>query len=69
MKKIIMYELLGMIKDKKIPNTIKIKNEIWDRDYSKNRLAYQSRKSGYWLNFAYYIEENKLNEKVEVLDD
>lgn len=65
--KISMYEFIGLIKDNKKPITIKLKNEIWDIDYSKTHLAYKSRKTGYWINFNYYIEENKLNEEVEII--
>lgn len=68
-EKITMYDLFGLIKDNKTPETIILKGEVYDIDHTKPRLAYKSRKTGYWLCFGYYIEENKLNEEVEIIEE
>ncbi len=73
-KEITMYELIGLIKDDKAPNKIKIDNNIWffyiksdgTVSYIENEPSYCKRCS---LNFNYYIENNKLNDPVKILSE
>jgi hypothetical protein len=66
--KITMYELLGMIKDGKAPKKIKINND--NLTLSKtNIIQYNFERSGQ-LNWDYYIENYRLDEKiVEILEE
>lgn len=60
--KITMYELLGMVKDGKIPKKIKINND--NLTLSKtNIIQYNFERSGQ-LNWDYYIENYRLDEKI-----
>jgi uncharacterized iron-regulated protein len=65
--KITIYELLGMIKDGKAPKKIKIDNDILTLS-EINIIQYNFERSGQ-LNWDYYIENYRLDEKVvEILD-
>lgn len=67
METITIYELLGMVKDDKAPKKIKIDNDILTLSKT-NIIQYNFKRSGQ-LNWDYYIENYRLDEKVvEILD-
>ena len=67
MKTITIYELLGMVKDGKEPKKIKIENDILTLSKT-NIIQYNFEQCGQ-LNWEYYIENYRLDEKiVEILD-
>lgn len=65
--KITIYELITLIKNKKAPKKIKIKEDIFNLEIGKETLYRFERGFGS-LNFDYYIDNNKLDNKVEILD-
>jgi hypothetical protein len=65
--KIIMYELITLIKNKKAPKKIKIDEDILNLEIGKETLYRNERNCG-WLSFDYYIKNNKLDKKIEILD-
>lgn len=66
--KITIYELLGLIKDNKAPKKIKIDKDIAKLEIEDNQLNYRFNDSG-TLTFDYYIENNKLNNEVEIIEE
>ena len=66
--KITIYELLGLIKDGKAPKKIKIDKDIAKLETEDNQLNYKFNDSG-TLTFDYYIENNKLNNEVEIIEE
>ena len=65
--KITMYELITLIKNKKAPRKIKINEDILNLEKGINTL-YKFEKSSASLDFGYYIDNNKLDNEVEILD-
>lgn len=65
--KITIYELLGMIKDGKAPKKIKIDNSILFL-CKIDGIRYRFEKCGF-LNWDYYIETDRLDNIVEILDE
>lgn len=63
--KITIYELLGLIKDGKQPKYISMDGAklFW------NGKTYQFETEYCTLNWDYYIEEIKLNDKVEIIEE
>lgn len=66
MKEITVYELIGMLKDGKAPKKIKIKENTLRLEIGKETL-YKFDDFGS-LSFDYYIMNNKLDEKVKIID-
>ena len=70
--KITMYELLGLIKDKKAPKKIIYRDKIWEYTTTVKGKGYQYYSPVYqeWktLQSQVYLEEC-LNEEVEILDE
>lgn len=64
--KITIYELIGMLKDGKAPKKIKINENILNLEIGEETL-YKFDDYGS-LCFDYYIKNNKLDEKVEIID-
>ena len=65
--KITIYELLGMIKDDKAPKKIKIDDSILLL-CKIDGIRYRFEKCGF-LNWDYYIETDRLDSIVEILDE
>ena len=70
-KTITIYELLGLVKDKKVPKNIKYEYVIWE--YSLQENDYRKGKEDYWL-FEDYFPNNLnfldcLQDQVEILED
>ena len=66
--KITLYELLGLVKDGKAPKKIKIDDNILTLSKT-NIIQYNFEQSGQ-LNWDYYIENYRLDEKiVEILEE
>ena len=63
--KITMYELLGMVKDGKIPKKIKYDNDIWE--YIEEKENYK-KSNGASLNWD-YVALYCLKEPVEILEE
>ena len=69
-KEITIYELMGLIKDDEAPKKIKIDNEIYTYKKDYEHADYFVKDSNIELNYNYYVEYNKLNEKiVEILPE
>lgn len=67
---ITFYDLMGLIKDGKAPKKIKINNEIYIYKKDYEYADYFIKDSNIELNYNYYVEYNKLNEKVvEILSE
>ena len=66
--KITIYELLGLVKDSKAPKKIKTDTGIFKLEVKDDQLCYRCNNSGI-LTFDYYIENNKLNNEVEILEE
>lgn len=66
--KITIYELLGLVKDGKAPKKIKTDTGIFKLEVKDDQLCYRCNDSGI-LTFDYYIENNKLNNEVEILEE
>ena len=65
MKIITMYELLGMVKDGKIPKKIKYDNDIWEYIEKKENYIKSNGASLNWDYVALYC----LKEPVEILEE
>lgn len=66
--KITIYELLGLVKDGKAPKKIKTNTGIFKLEIEDDQLRYRCNDSGI-LTFDYYIENNKLNNEVEIIEE
>lgn len=66
--KITIYELLGLIKDGKVPKKIKTNTGIFKLEIEDDQLRYRCNDDGI-LTFDYYIENNKLNDEVEIIEE
>lgn len=66
--KITIYELLGLVKDGKAPRKIKTNTGIFKLEIEDDQLHYRCN-DGCILTFDYYIENNKLNNEVEIIDN
>lgn len=66
--KITIYELLGLVKDGKTPKKIKTDTGIFKLEIEDDQLRYRCNDSGI-LTFDYYIENNKLNNEVEIIEE
>lgn len=66
--KITIYELLGLVKDGKAPEKIKTDTGIFKLEIKDDQLCYRCNDSGI-LTFDYYIENNKLNDEVEIIEE
>ena len=66
--KITIYELLGLVKDGKAPKKIKTNTGIFKLEIEDDQLRYRRNDSGI-LTFDYYIENNKLNNEVEIIEE
>ncbi len=64
--KITIYELITLMKNYNAPKKIKIGKNILNLEIGKETLY--NFEDGGSLNFSYYIENNKLDEVVEILD-
>lgn len=64
-KEITIYELLGLIKDNKVPNSIIYKREYFK--YSKENRDYIGENNYLFSDFADLI--SILNDKVEIIDE
>lgn len=60
--KITIYELLGLVKDGKSPKKIKIENDILT--LSKTNITQYNFERWGQLNWDYYIENYRLDEKL-----
>ena len=67
MKTITMYELIGLVKDGKAPRKIKIGEDILNLEKGIETL-YKFEKGSGSLSFDYYIDNNKLDDEVKILD-
>ena len=67
MKTITVYELITLIKNKKAPKKIKINEDILNLEIGIQTL-YKFEKGGGSLAFDYYIDNNKLDNEVKILD-
>lgn len=65
--KITIYELLKKIKDGEAPKKIKINENILNLRIGKG-TSYEFETGGGMLSFDYYIENNKLDTIVEVIE-
>lgn len=65
--KITIYELITLIKNMKAPKKIKINEDILNLEIGKETL-YRFEKGCGSLSFDYYIDNNKLDNKIEILD-
>lgn len=66
--KITIYELLGLVKDGKAPKKIKTNTGIFKLGIEDDQLRYRCNDGGI-LTFDYYIENNKLNNEVEIVEE
>lgn len=66
--KITIYELIGLIKDGKAPKKIRINGENLKLEIENNELNYSFNDGG-TISFDYYIETNKLNDEVEIIEE
>lgn len=66
--KITIYELLGLVKDGKAPKKIKTNTGIFKLEIGYDQLRYRCNDGGI-LTFDYYIENNKLNNEVEIIEE
>ena len=66
--KITMYELLGLVKDGKAPKKIKTDTGIFKLEIEDDELHYRCNDGGI-LIFDYYIENNKLSNEVEIIEE
>lgn len=66
--KVTIYELLGLVKDGKAPKKIKTDTGIFKLEIGYDQLCYRCNDSGI-LTFDYYIENNKLNNEVEIIEE
>lgn len=66
--KITIYELLGLVKAGKAPKKIKTNTGIFKLEIEDDQLRYRCNDSGI-LTFDYYIENNKLNNEVEIIEE
>lgn len=66
--KITIYELLGLVKDGKAPGKIKTNTGIFKLEIEDGQLHYRCNDGGI-LIFDYYIENNKLNNEVEIIEE
>lgn len=66
--KITIYELLGLVKDGKAPKKIKTDIGIFKLEIEDDQLHYRCNDGGI-LIFDYYIENNKLNNEVEIIEE
>jgi len=66
--KITIYELLGLVKDGKTPKKIKTDTGIFKLEIEDDELHYRCNDGGI-LTFDYYIENNKLNNEVEIIEE
>lgn len=66
---ITIYELLGLIKDNKIPKKIKYKNKIWKYD-NENKDYISFTDDGKYYNFLFneidFLE--KLNDEIKIIE-
>ena len=70
--KITMYELLGMVKDGKIPKKIKYRNNIFEYcgglgDYRPDNITKYH--GNYLFHYLFEEEVNFLNDEVEILEE
>lgn len=66
--KITIYELLGLVKDGKAPKKIKTKTDIFKLEIEDDQLRYRCNDGGI-LAFNYYIENNKLSDEIEIIEE
>lgn len=66
--KITIYELIGLMNDGKAPKKIKIDDRMLRLNNKIGELMYMFDR-GSTLSFDYYIENNKLNSEVEVIEE
>lgn len=66
--KITIYELLELVKDGKAPKKIKTDIGIFKLEIEDDQLHYRCNDGGI-LIFDYYIENNKLNNEVEIIEE
>lgn len=66
--KITIYELLELVKDGKAPGKIKTNTGIFKLEIEDGQLHYRCNDGGI-LIFDYYIENNKLNNEVEIIEE
>ena len=66
--KITIYELLGLAKDGKAPKKIKTNTGIFKLEIEDNQLNYRCNDGGI-LTFDYYIENNKLSDEIEIIEE
>lgn len=65
--KITIYELLGLMKDNKAPKKIKVNENILTLKIGEETL-YRFEDNCGSLCFSYYIDNNKLDNEIEILD-
>lgn len=63
-----IYTLLGLVKDGKAPKKIKTDTSIFKLEIEDDELHYRCNDGGI-LTFDYYIENNKLNNEVEIIEE
>ena len=66
--KITIYELLGLVKDGKAPKKIKTNTGIFKLEIEDDQLCYRCNDGGI-LTFDYYIENNKLSDEIEIIEE
>ncbi len=66
--KITIYELLGLVKDGKAPKKIKTNTGIFKLEIEDDQLRYRCNDGGI-LTFDYYIENNRLSDEVEIIEE
>lgn len=72
--KITLYELLGLIKDKKAPKKIKVTGNVYDFDEGYDFYYTKSKKGNYCVALGGYESEinlisNAFNEIVEIIEE
>lgn len=65
--KVTIYELIGLVKDNEAPRKIKMYDKILKLKTGKQKNYVFD--NGNTLAFDYYIEEQKLNEEVEIIEE
>lgn len=65
--KITIYELLGLVKDGKAPKKINTNTGIFKLEIEDDQLRYRCNDGGI-LTFDYYIENNRLNDEIEIIE-
>lgn len=66
--KITIHELLGLVKDGKAPKKIKTNTGIFKLEIEDDQLNYRCNDGGI-LTFDYYIENNKLSDEIEIIEE